>query len=169
VFGSAKLLRKCDEGLDIRFATRVLCFLIAWLSFGALDFSIVMQELGSKERRGRHLLGLAILITLVGDALVIALKAGRLGFTSSIGSVLRWLITVLLFCALWRGQRWARRLLVASMGVGFAFVILSLFRTLQPLAMIVAIQLGISLQLLSVSPSVSAFLKSQRTQYDEHG
>ena len=120
-------------------------------------------------RRGQCLLLIAFGVSLLGDLLTIIVKILRVGFTpGSFGSVMRLLITAALFYAIWRGQRWARWLIVGLLGLGLVMILPVVLQSMHPLVIAVALQLIIALGLLAFSPSVSAFINYQRALYSEN-
>ena len=124
--------------------------------------------LSPKQRRGRLLLVVTIAITLLIDGLIVFLKISKVGFAPSVGSIMRWFVTAALFSAVWRGQSWARWLLVGLCGLGLALSFPSTFQTLHPLRVVIVIQLSITVIVLAFLKSVSAFLEFQRISYDRH-
>ena len=126
-----------------------------------------MPPITPEAQRGRVLLLIAFATTLLGDSCVIALKTARIGLTPAfIGSVLRLLVTVVLFYAVWRGVRWVRWLLVVLMGLGLLVMLPVTLLTVHPVAIGIAVQLGITVALLAMPKSVSAFIEYQRMAND---
>ena len=128
-----------------------------------------MPILSSEQRRGRLFLIIAIAVTLSGDFCIVALKLLAVGFTpSSIGSILRWLITAALFSVIWRGRKWVRWLMVFLLGLGLVLSVLHMLRSWNLLFIGLVVQFSIGAFLLAIPPSVSAFMNYQRVHYDEY-
>ena len=127
-----------------------------------------LSPMTPEAKRGRLLLLIAIAVTLFGDGLVILLKMSRVGLVASGGSVIRWFITAALFYAVWRGHRWVRWLMVGLLGLGLLLTVPAMLRSLHPLLIAVVFQISITVALLAIPPSVSAFIDYQRERYNEN-
>jgi len=126
----------------------------------------MQSGISTEAQRGRWLLATAIAVTLFGDAIVILLKISKSGLGASGGSAVRWFVTAALFYAVWRGQQWARWLMVGLLGLGLLLTAPGMLRSMHPLLIGVVLQLGITLALLAFPPSVSAFISHQRRRYE---
>jgi hypothetical protein len=118
-----------------------------------------------EAQRGRCLLAIAIVITLIGDLAIVLLKILRLGVQVSAGSAARWIITAALLYAVWVGLRWARWLMVTLLGLGLVMVVPVMLSSLDPLAVGIALQFAVAAALLAFPRSVSRFLEYQRHRY----
>lgn len=114
--------------------------------------------------RGRVYVAIAIAVTLLGDAVVIALKMSAKGIGPSMTGVVRWCLTLALLMAVWQGRNWARRLTIALMSVGMTLSFTALISTWHPLVIAVFMQFLICVVLLAFPPSTSRFLDSQRNR-----
>lgn len=105
-------------------------------------------------RCGRLFVIIAIAVSVLGQAVSDRLSRNV--------SVLSWLVEAGLYYAVWRGQRWARWLLVFLMGlspvVGFYFLRVS---PTLPIVVYLLYPLLVA-AMLALPPSVSAFLNFQR-------
>jgi len=118
---------------------------------------------------GRLLVLIAFAVTLLGDLVVISLKISQVGLSASTGSIFRWLSTIALFYAIWRGYAWARWLVVGFLGLGLILVLLLMqWRGLDALAIGVALQFSTALVLLAFPRSVTTFLGYQHARYRDN-
>jgi len=112
---------------------------------------------------------IAFAVTLLGDLVVISLKISQVGLSASTGSIFRWLSTIALFYAIWRGYAWARWLVVGFLGLGLILVLLLMqWRGLDALAIGVALQFSTALVLLAFPRSVTTFLGYQHARYRDN-
>jgi hypothetical protein len=123
-------------------------------------------DVSSRWRRGRWLVLAVIGVTLAGDGIVISGKISALGLAASKGSILRWFLEAALLGAIWQGRNWARWLMAGLNGLALTIVVESLLAGGHPLEFAIGVQFAFSGAVLAFSPSVSAFLASQRAKYD---
>jgi hypothetical protein len=112
--------------------------------------------------RGRCLVLTTIVITLLGNLLFVVLPATSDSIPSFAGTILAFCAVAALLYAMWRGQRWARWLLVALYVVGLAVRLTLIFRSPHVLDIARATQQFVAACLLAAPPSVGAFLATQR-------
>lgn len=110
--------------------------------------------------RGRYIVWSVIVITLLGNLLVVIPDASDTA-PSFAGKILAFGAVVALLYAMWRGQPWARWLLVAVYVVGFVFRLTVIVRTPHLLDIARATQQFVAALLLTAPPSVGAFLATQ--------
>ena len=112
--------------------------------------------------RGRCLVLTTIVITLLGNLLFVVLPATSDSIPSFDGTILAFCAVAALLYAMWRGQRWARWLLVALYVVGLAARLTVIFRLPHVLDIARATRQFVAALLLAAPPSVGAFLATQR-------
>ena len=112
--------------------------------------------------RGRCLVLTTIVITLLGNFLFVVLPATSDSIPSFAGTILAFCAVAALLYAMWRGQGWARWLLVALYVVGLAVRLTLIFRSPHVLDIARATQQFVAAVLLAAPPSVGAFLATQR-------
>jgi hypothetical protein len=112
--------------------------------------------------RGRCLVLAIITITLLGGLVFGVLPAASESIPVFTGAILAFCAVAALLYAMWRGQRWARWLLVAIYVVGLAFRLTLIVRAPEVLDIARATQQFVAALLLAVPPSVGAFLAAQR-------
>jgi hypothetical protein len=115
-------------------------------------------------RRGMLFLLISAIVTLSGDLIVISFRIWAVGISTSIGSIVRWLLTLLIFYLIWRGYGWARWLLIALLSLGLLLILRMLNQEDIPLWLpcCLAIQFLVALVLLLLPRGVAAFLEYQR-------
>ena len=113
--------------------------------------------------RGRCLVLVIIAITLLGGLLFGVLPAASEGIPVFTGALLAFCAVAALLYAMWRGQPWARWLLVAIYVVGLAFRLTLIVRAPHVLDIARATQQFVAALLLAAPPSVGAFLAAQRS------
>jgi uncharacterized membrane protein HdeD (DUF308 family) len=118
----------------------------------------------SSVDRGRCLVLTTIVITLLGNLLLVVLPATGDSIPSFAGTILAFCAVAALLYAMWRGQRWARWLLVAMYVVGLAVRLTLIFRSPHVLDIARATQQFVAALLLAAPPSVGAFLAAQRNR-----
>jgi hypothetical protein len=121
-----------------------------------------MTPVPDQVLRGRRLVISATFFILFGDGAVILITMPDSEFRVLVASVLRWLITAGLLFAIWRGQRWARWLVVTLLAVGLGSFVPASIQNPNPLLIGLIVQFGFALVLLASPPSVTAFQAFQR-------
>lgn len=121
----------------------------------------------AEVERGRFSLLAAMLVTLIGDALVIMARAYRFGVDGSGSSAVRWLLSAAIFYFAFRGQEWARWLMVGLLALGLMLALPAGFHSQNPLFIGLVLQFSIALGYLAFTPSISVFQKYQRSRYRE--
>jgi nicotinamide riboside transporter PnuC len=116
----------------------------------------------SSVGRGRCLVLTTIVITLLGNLLVVVLPAESDNIPFFAGKILAFCAVAALLYAMWRGQRWARWLLVAIFVVGLVLRLTLIFPSPHALDIVRATQQFVAALLLALPPSVGAFLAAQR-------
>ena len=112
--------------------------------------------MSSQIHTGRLLVITAIAVSLCGNAAA--------DLFSRHFSPVAWLLTIGLFYALWRGQRWARWLMVGLLGSATLFAVWTLLSVPSLFLVFMAVQFVLVGSLLAFSTDVSAFLNFQRTR-----
>jgi hypothetical protein len=123
------------------------------------------SPLNPELRRGRLCLLIAIAVLLVGELLVIC-NASLHRPVEPI-SVIRWFITAAICAAMWHGRKWARWLTLALLVPGLLMVGSSLFKSVDPTAIGLALGFGIAFLLLACEPSVPVFMEFQRVRHSD--
>jgi hypothetical protein len=106
--------------------------------------------------RGRYLVCAVIVITLLGNLLVV-IPAASDSAPSFAGTIVAFGAVAALPYAMWRGQPWARWPLIARYVVGLAVRLTLIFRAPHVLDIARASQQLVASMLLAVPPSVGAF------------
>ena len=112
--------------------------------------------------RGRCLVLTTIIITLLGNLVFAVLPAVSDSIPSFAGTILGFCAVAALLYAIWRGQNWARWLLVAIFVVGLALRLTLICHSPHVSDIARAAQQLVAALLLAAPPSVSAFLTAQR-------
>jgi nicotinamide riboside transporter PnuC len=118
----------------------------------------------SSVARGRCLVLTTIIITLVGNLVFAVVPAVGDSIPFFAGTILGFCAVAALLYAMWRGQNWARWLLVAIYVVGLALRLTLIFRSPHVLDIARATQQFVAALLLAAPPSVGVFLAAQRNQ-----
>lgn len=121
-----------------------------------------MPDIPPEAKRGRLYVAIAIGLTLVGDGVVIAMTVGQTGASSALSSFIRWILTVALFYAIWRGHRWARWLVVGLLALGLLLTLPLALQMFHVTLLTLCVQFAVALGLLAFPPSVAAFQRFQR-------
>jgi nicotinamide riboside transporter PnuC len=137
---------------------------VAYRSF-SLDVEHHVAHRMSSVDRGRCLVLTTIVITLLGNLLFVVLPAASDSIPFFAGTILAFCAVAALLYAMWRGQPWARWLLVALYVVGLALRLTLIFRWPDVLDIARATQQFVAALLLAAPPSVGAFLATQRNPH----